>query len=65
MEVTYALGVEMLLLTGTATDAAAARVQLERSVSSGAALAKFREMLVAQGAIPPSWTIPRGFPRRS
>jgi pyrimidine-nucleoside phosphorylase len=49
MEVTYALGVEMLLLAGTAPDAATARIQLERSVSAGTALTKFREMLAAQG----------------
>ena len=52
MEVTYALGEQMLILAGTAVDAAAARVQLERSVSSGAALSKFREMLAAQGGDP-------------
>ena len=49
MEVTYALGELMLVLAGTAKDAADARVQLERSVSSGAALAKFRRLVAAQG----------------
>jgi len=52
MEVTYALGEQMLVLAGTAKDAAAARVLLERSVSSGAALAKFRELVAAQGGDP-------------
>ncbi|HMD60601.1 MAG TPA: thymidine phosphorylase, partial [Opitutaceae bacterium] len=52
MEVTYALGGQMLLLAGAAGDAAAARAQLERSVSSGAALGKFRQMVAAQGGDP-------------
>jgi pyrimidine-nucleoside phosphorylase len=52
MEVTYALGEQMLILAGTAADAAAARVQLERSISSGSALAKFRELVAAQGGDP-------------
>jgi len=51
-EVTFALGEQMLVLAGRAQDAAAARAQLERSLSSGAALEKFREMLAAQGGDP-------------
>jgi thymidine phosphorylase len=39
----------MLLLGGVAPDPAAARTQLQRAVSSGAALRKFREIVVAQG----------------
>jgi pyrimidine-nucleoside phosphorylase len=49
MEVTYALGAQMLVLAGVAGDAADARARLEKSVSSGTALGKFREMVVAQG----------------
>ncbi len=49
MEVTYALGEQMLLLAGTAKTTAEARVRLEKSISSGAALAKFREIVTAQG----------------
>jgi pyrimidine-nucleoside phosphorylase len=49
MELTYALGVQMLLLGGATNDAAEARARLERSVSSGAALRKFEEIIVAQG----------------
>jgi len=49
MELTYALGVQMLLLGGVTKDAADARAKLERSVSSGAALRKFEEIIVAQG----------------
>jgi len=52
MEVTYRLGVEMLLLAGTDTDARAARSRLERSVSSGQALGKLAEIVKAQGGDP-------------
>ncbi|MFL5401990.1 MAG: thymidine phosphorylase [Gemmatimonadales bacterium] len=52
MEVTYALGVEMLLLVGAARDAADARKQLEESVSSGRALETFRRVIEAQGGDP-------------
>jgi pyrimidine-nucleoside phosphorylase len=49
MEVTYALGGEMLLLVGAATDAAEARRALETSVSSGRALETFGRIIEAQG----------------
>lgn len=49
MEVTLALGEEMLLLAGLARTAADARRRLEVAVASGAALGKFREMVAAQG----------------
>lgn len=49
MEVTFALGAEMLLLGGVARSESEARVQLERSIATGAARAKFREIVVAQG----------------
>jgi thymidine phosphorylase len=52
MEVTFALGEQMLVLCGAARDAAAARAQLERGLSSGAALAKFRSVVEAQGGDP-------------
>jgi pyrimidine-nucleoside phosphorylase len=52
MDVTYALGEQMLVLAGAAKDVGAGRLQLERSVSSGAALAKFRELVAAQGGDP-------------
>jgi pyrimidine-nucleoside phosphorylase len=52
MEVTYALGAQMLVLAGAAKDVGAATARLEGSISSGAALAKFRELLVAQGGDP-------------
>jgi pyrimidine-nucleoside phosphorylase len=49
MEVTFAVGEQMLLLAGAAKGAADARAMLKRSISSGAALGKFREMVAAQG----------------
>jgi pyrimidine-nucleoside phosphorylase len=52
MEVTFALGEQMLVLSGKAPDAAGARALLEQCISSGAALGKFREMLAAQGGDP-------------
>ncbi|HWA98352.1 MAG TPA: thymidine phosphorylase [Pirellulales bacterium] len=48
-EVTLALGVELLVATGRETTPDAARARLEQSISSGTALAKFREMVAAQG----------------
>jgi pyrimidine-nucleoside phosphorylase len=48
-EVTLALGEQMLLLTGVAAGASEARCRLKESIASGAAWAKFREMVAAQG----------------
>jgi pyrimidine-nucleoside phosphorylase len=52
MEVTFALGGQMLLMGGLARTGAEAREKLEASVASGAALAKFREIVAAQGGDP-------------
>lgn len=49
MEVTYALGEQMLLLAGVAKDTHAARAMLEATVKNGRAVAKFREIVEAQG----------------
>lgn len=49
MEVTYALGAQMLILGGVARGEAEARERLEQAVASGAALEKFREIVTAQG----------------
>jgi pyrimidine-nucleoside phosphorylase len=49
MEITYALGSHMLILGGVARDETEARRQLERVVANGAALAKLREIVAAQG----------------
>lgn len=49
MEVTYTLGAHMLVLGGAAADETAARRKLEAAIADGSALAKFREIVVAQG----------------
>jgi pyrimidine-nucleoside phosphorylase len=49
MEVTYRLGVEMLLLAGAANSAGDARRALEQSVSSGRALQKLVQIIECQG----------------
>jgi pyrimidine-nucleoside phosphorylase len=49
MEVSYALGEQMLLLAKAAKTKEEARAKLEQSIASGAALAKFRDMVWAQG----------------
>ena len=49
MEVTYALGVEMLLIGQVAQDANEAQAMLEGVVQSGAALNVFRKIIAAQG----------------
>ena len=49
MEVTVALGEQMLLLAKVAVTKGDARRKLEASLASGAALEKFREMVAAQG----------------
>jgi pyrimidine-nucleoside phosphorylase len=49
MEVTYAIGVQMLLLARAAKTGQEARKRLEESISSGAAFEKFRELVRAQG----------------
>jgi pyrimidine-nucleoside phosphorylase len=52
MEVTYALGEEMLLLVGAAANRAEARQRLEDSVTSGDALDKLGAIIEAQGGNP-------------
>ena len=49
MTVVFTLGVHMLLLGEAARDEAEARGKLEEVIRGGAALAKFREIVVAQG----------------
>jgi pyrimidine-nucleoside phosphorylase len=49
MEVTYALGEQMLLLTKVAKTKEDARAKLAEAVRSGAALKKFGAMIAAQG----------------
>jgi pyrimidine-nucleoside phosphorylase len=52
MEVTYALGEQMLLLAGVVGSASDARALLKAGVSSGTALDIFREVVSAQGGDP-------------
>lgn len=52
MEVTYALGAEMLVLVGAAPDRAKARARLEEAVESGHAIERFARMVEAQGGNP-------------
>jgi pyrimidine-nucleoside phosphorylase len=52
LEVTYALGAEMLQLGGVAGSADAARRMMEVAISSGKAVDKFRDIVAAQGGDP-------------
>ena len=63
MEVTYALGVEMLLLVGKAATAREARTRLEESVSSGSALQMFAKIIEAQGGNPAVIDDPSALPQ--
>src|SRR2546425_2488305 len=52
MEVTYALGVEMLLAAGIEKSSKQARKKLERVLGSGLAAEKFEQVIEAQGGNP-------------
>ena len=52
MEVTYALGAEMLLLAGVANSADAARRRMEKSIGTGKAAEHFQSLIEAQGGNP-------------
>jgi pyrimidine-nucleoside phosphorylase len=52
MQVTYALGVEMLLAAGVERTPAAARTKLENALASGLAAEKFERVIEAQGGNP-------------
>jgi pyrimidine-nucleoside phosphorylase len=52
MDVTYALGAEMLVLARAASTRDDARRQMEVAISSGRAAAKFQEIIDAQGGNP-------------
>jgi pyrimidine-nucleoside phosphorylase len=52
MTVTYALGAEMLLLGGVASDRDDARRRMEVAISSGRAARKFEQIIEAQGGNP-------------
>jgi pyrimidine-nucleoside phosphorylase len=65
MEVTYALGAEMLVLVGAAPDPTAARRRLEAAVASGAALETFARVIEAQGGSPAVVDDPAVLPQAS
>ncbi len=52
IEVIMRLGIEMLAMAGVEEDAARARRRLEATIGDGSALAKFEEVVVAQGGNP-------------
>ncbi|MCY7378496.1 MAG: thymidine phosphorylase [Gemmatimonadaceae bacterium] len=52
MSVTYALGAEMLVLAGVATDEDAARRRMEQAIGTGRAAEHFQRIIEAQGGNP-------------
>ena len=52
MEVTYALGAEMLVLAGVADDMDSARRELEKAIATGRAAERFQRIIEAQGGNP-------------
>jgi pyrimidine-nucleoside phosphorylase len=63
MELTFALGAEMLLAAGVERTLGAARERLEDSVSSGRALERFAQLIEAQGGNPAIADDPAGLPQ--
>ena len=62
MEVTYALGAQMLLFAGVTEDRAHAVELLKQTITSGSALHKFAEFVKAQGGNPEDVMIPGRLP---
>lgn len=52
MEVTYALGAEMLVLSGASEDLDSARLEMANSISTGKAAERFQRIIEAQGGNP-------------
>ncbi|MDB4875203.1 MAG: pyrimidine-nucleoside phosphorylase [Gemmatimonadetes bacterium] len=52
MDVTYALGAEMLVLADVCDDSASARVELENAIATGRAAERFQRIIEAQGGNP-------------
>ena len=52
MDVTYALGAEMLVLAGVAPDLDSARRELEKAIGTGRAAERFQRIIEAQGGNP-------------
>ncbi|HYS21126.1 MAG TPA: thymidine phosphorylase [Gemmatimonadales bacterium] len=63
MEVTYALGVEMLLAAGVESSPAKARKRLEDALGSGLAAEKFEQVIEAQGGNPKTVEDPSVLPQ--
>ena len=63
MEVTVALGAQMLMLGGVAHDVTEAEAKLQEVIGHGRALAKFREIVAAQGGDPRVVDEPERLPR--
>jgi pyrimidine-nucleoside phosphorylase len=63
MDVTCALGVEMLLVADLAADAAEARRRLDDVIASGAALERFARLVEAQGGNPAIVDDPAALPQ--
>lgn len=63
MEVTFALGIEMLLLAKIDADPLSARTRLVRTITSGTALEVLRRMIAAQGGDPAVVDHPERLPR--
>ena len=63
MAVTYALGVEMLLLAGVATSTAEALGQLRGAIESGRAAERFQQIIEAQGGNPAVVDDPAALPQ--
>src|SRR5690348_15143883 len=63
MDVTYALGVEMLLAAGVETTAKKARKKLETVLGSGLAAEKFEQIIEAQGGNPKTVDDPSVLPQ--
>src|SRR5215813_11983996 len=65
MNVTYALGAEMLVLAGVADDTDSARRELEKSIATGRAAERFQQIIEAQGGNPSVLDDPAILPQAS
>jgi pyrimidine-nucleoside phosphorylase len=65
MEVTYALGAEMLVLGGIAADVDAARRALEKAIGTGRAAERMQQIIEAQGGNPGVVDDPAALPQAS
>ena len=63
IEITYQLGIEMLLAAGAAPDPDTAQRMLRKVVADGSAFAKFEEVVIAQGGDPAVLHDPSLLPR--